>query len=462
MKEMDPGGSGAGRSVIRGQQTPGGRTRILRRPRTWIRDAVFLEIFPRAFAPEGTLEAISRRLKAVGELGINALCLMPVHPIGRKGRRGSCGSPYAVRNHFEVHPELGTKEDLRALVGAAHRLRMRVILDFVLGQAAADHVELAHHPEWLLTDGRGEPLRPAPGCSDVVCWNLGHPALREYLISAMISWLREADVDGFRLFLEGNVPGDFLAEIRHRLDQEKPGVSLLGWGVEDSHGFADLDALQDRRLHRILCEIRAGRIPASALVEALAAEEKPRGKRPLPIRYLESHEEKRAADTFGLDALEAYATLLFTSGGVPMLYNGQIEGDTERPSLFEKHTIAQEPLHPLFPKLYRKLIRARRENRVFGVGKFVPLPNSLPRYVASFARLSPRQAAVVVVNLREKKSEIRVEIPGPLRAGREDWMFADLEWQKLRIFRKPELFLELGPYEALIFSGEAGEQKRGT
>jgi cyclomaltodextrinase len=433
---------------------PGVGKRRARKGPDWLKKAIVIEIFPRAFSPEGTLEGIRQRLRDLASVGVDALCLMPIHPIGRKGRKGSCGSPYAVRNHFEIHPELGSKEDLRRLIADAHRLRLRVILDFIATRAANDHVELAVHRDWYVRDEKGEPVREIPGWTDVVCLDLGNPEVREYLLSAMLYWVREFDVDGFRCEAAGRAPLGFWEEARRLLDAERRDLCLLAEWSDPGLHLSAFDATYDWRFHRTLLDVRAGRQPASAVVEGLAAEERrfPRGA--VRLRFLESHDEKRAADAFGLDALEAYVTLLFTVGGVPVLYNGQLEGDDVRPSLFEKHVVAQEPLNPFVPKLYRRLIRLRKENPVFANGRLIPLPNSLPRYVVSFARFARRQVAVVVVNLRDRKSEVIVEFPESVRRGREDWLFADLGWQKLRMFRKPQLFLEVGPYEACAYVGE--------
>ena len=54
------------------------------------------------------------------ELGAVILWLMPVQLIGEKNRKGTLGSPYAVKDYYAVEPDLGTLDDLRHFVGAAH------------------------------------------------------------------------------------------------------------------------------------------------------------------------------------------------------------------------------------------------------------------------------------------------------------------------------------------------------
>ncbi len=73
---------------------------------------------------------------------------MPIHPIGVKNRKGSLGSPYAVRDYLAVNPEFGTLEDLKHFVATAHGLGMHVILDWVANHTAWDNPLVTQHPDW--------------------------------------------------------------------------------------------------------------------------------------------------------------------------------------------------------------------------------------------------------------------------------------------------------------------------
>src|SRR3546814_11973632 len=81
---------------------------------------------------------------------------MPVHPIGEKNRKGSLGSPYAVKDYYGVNPEFGTLDDLKAFVAEAHRLGLHVNLDWVANHTAGDNPLVKQHPDWYERDGKGE------------------------------------------------------------------------------------------------------------------------------------------------------------------------------------------------------------------------------------------------------------------------------------------------------------------
>jgi starch synthase (maltosyl-transferring) len=137
------------------------------------RFSAWYELFPRSAAPDpdrhGTLADVEGLLPYVEKLGFDVLYLPPIHPIGRTNRKGrdgrpvaeagDPGSPWAIGaaegGHTAVHPELGTIEDLRSLVGAARQRGIEVALDLAF-QASPDHPWVSEHPEWFRRDPDGE------------------------------------------------------------------------------------------------------------------------------------------------------------------------------------------------------------------------------------------------------------------------------------------------------------------
>ena len=70
----------------------------------------------------GTFAAVERDLPRLKALGVDAIWLMPIHPIGTEKRKGSLGSPYAIADYRAVNPEFGTMDDFTHLCDAAHAL----------------------------------------------------------------------------------------------------------------------------------------------------------------------------------------------------------------------------------------------------------------------------------------------------------------------------------------------------
>ena len=102
----------------------------------WSYPAVIYELNVRQLTPEGTFAAAEKHLPRLRELGIDAVWLMPIHPIGETNRKGTLGSYYAVRDYCGVNPEFGTMADFDRFVSTAHGLGLKVLLDWVANHTA--------------------------------------------------------------------------------------------------------------------------------------------------------------------------------------------------------------------------------------------------------------------------------------------------------------------------------------
>ena len=134
--------------------------------RTRARFGAWYEIMPRSQGAEpgrhGTFRDCVARLPDIAAMGFDVLYLTPIHPIGRKNRKGrnnsltaapgDPGSPYAIGGaeggHDAVHPELGSLSDFRELVAAARDHDLEIALDFAV-QCSPDHPWLSEHPHWF-------------------------------------------------------------------------------------------------------------------------------------------------------------------------------------------------------------------------------------------------------------------------------------------------------------------------
>src|SRR5260370_875871 len=130
--------------------------------RAWVRDSVIYQIFPRAFSAEGNFNGITAQLDRLKELGVTIIWLMPIHPIGQEKKKGTIGSPYAVRDYYGINPDYGTKEDLKKLISESHRRGLKMIIDIVANHTAWDSV-LMKHPDWYKHDASCKITYPKPG-----------------------------------------------------------------------------------------------------------------------------------------------------------------------------------------------------------------------------------------------------------------------------------------------------------
>jgi starch synthase (maltosyl-transferring) len=128
--------------------------------------SAWYELFPRSQSGRadrhGTFDDVIRRLPYVRDLGFDVLYFPPIHPIGRKNRKGrnnsltaqpgDPGSPYAIGSqeggHDAIHPELGSFDDFSRLIKAAAEHGLEIALDFAI-QCSPDHPWIREHPEWF-------------------------------------------------------------------------------------------------------------------------------------------------------------------------------------------------------------------------------------------------------------------------------------------------------------------------
>src|ERR1051325_10666012 len=306
----------------------------------WLREGVIDEIFPRNFSVQGSFNGITTRLDELKDLGVNIVWLMPIHPLGEKMRKGTLGSPYAVRDYYAINPDYGTEADFQRLVSEAHKRGMKVIIDVVANHTAWDSVLMAH-PEFYKHDGSGKIIPPEKDWTDVAGLNYDNPKLREYMIAMLKHWIDPGtfDVDGFRCDVAFAVPTSFWEEAHAELIKVKPDIMLLAEASKPDLMVKAFDADYSWPLLGTLNDVLLEGAPASEFKRSWeqTRQQFPRGS--LHLRMSDNHDEPRAVARFGLRGALAASALMFTLDGVPLLYNGMEVGDATEsgaPALFEK------------------------------------------------------------------------------------------------------------------------------
>ncbi len=128
--------------------------------------STWYEFFPRSTAREegkhGNFQTAAKILPRVAEMGFDVVYLPPIHPIGKKHRKGlnnalsanpgDPGSCWAIGSdeggHKDIHPELGTMKDFQDFVWKAGELDIEIALDIAF-QCAPDHPYVKEHPQWF-------------------------------------------------------------------------------------------------------------------------------------------------------------------------------------------------------------------------------------------------------------------------------------------------------------------------
>jgi hypothetical protein len=311
-----------------------------------------------------------------------------------------CGSPFAITG-YDVHLDFGGDAALGRLRGRLARRGQRLLLDFIPNHVALDHPWVQTHPEFFI-GGVPEDLRRDPesyvalptagrerifahgrdpyfpAWKDTLQLNYRHAGLR----AAMTAELeRVADrCDGVRcdmaMLLEpdviarvwgdranptdGSAPvdGPFWPAAIARVQQQHPGFLFIAevyWDLEWRLQQAGFDFTYDKRLYD---RLRAGQ--AGPVRDHLAADPAFRDR---SLRFLENHDEPRAASVFPPERHRAAAVLAFLSPGGRLFHDGQLEGRRAHASIHLARRRV-EPVDEAWRGFYDRLLACLRRPEV--------------------------------------------------------------------------------------------------
>lgn len=324
------------------------RPQVCKRHPEWAYGAVIYELNVRQFSPEGTFAAVRTQLPRLRELGVDILWLMPIYPIGEKRRKGSLGSYYSIRDYRAVNPEFGTFDEFRGLVEAIHAEGMRVILDWVPNHTSRDAVWVTDHPDWYKRDAETGEIATPYDWTDTAQLDYDNPEMRRGMTEAMLFWLRETAIDGFRVDMAMLEPIGFwdtcVPELEAFMEAQSRGLFMLAEAEGPEFHRVAFDTTYSWEVHHLMADVAQGRMqaPAAALRERLAREAAAYPTDALRMRFTSNHDENSwngsEFQRFGA-AARMMAALTYLLPGMPLVYNGQEAGSERQLAFFDKDCI---------------------------------------------------------------------------------------------------------------------------
>jgi glycosidase len=178
----------------------------------------------------GDFQGIMDKLDYIQEMGFTAIWLTPIvknEPMGYHG--------YWTEDFYDVDEHFGTLEEFKSLVQEAHKRDIKVILDLVVNHTGYQHPWL-NDPEkqdWFHED---KPILNWDNQENVENGRLAglpdlaqeNPEAREYLLEMATWWIKETDIDGYRLDTVKHVPKDFWEEFAKEVKGVKKDFFLIG------------------------------------------------------------------------------------------------------------------------------------------------------------------------------------------------------------------------------------------
>jgi WD40 repeat protein/GTPase SAR1 family protein len=352
------------------------------------------------------------------------------------------GSPFAVRE-YTVDPLLGDDEALAFLRTRLHARGLRLMLDFVPNHTALDHPWAVEHPEYYVAAlpdpaaGKDERV-PAHGRDpyheawpDTLQLNYRHAGLRAAMREELLRVAARCDgvrcdmamlqlPDVFRdawgdrsIPHDGTPPTDepfwpgAIAAVRH-VHPDTVFLAEVYWDREWELQQQGFDWTYDKRLYDRLRAQDVHGVRAHLGADA--------GFQRRLVRFLENHDEARAATAFPPEVHRPAAVLTYLVPGVGLFHEGQLEGRRVRTSIHLNRR-QDEPVDGELGPFYRALLECMRrpevrggEWRMLGCRAAAPGNESWHNFIAWVWQGEGRRL-LVVVNYAGTRGQCRVELP---------------------------------------------------
>jgi hypothetical protein len=296
------------------------------------------------------------------------------------------GSGFAIAD-YTVHDQLGGDDALLRLRERLHKRGLRLMLDFVPNHTALDHVWVEQHPEYYIhataIDLEREPRNYTwvrrkqgdlflahgrdpyfPGWPDTLQLDYSNPATQEAMIGELCRIAGQCD--GVRCDMAMLVLPEvfertwqrraqlFWPKATRQVREKHPDFCFMAevyWDLEWTMQQQGFDYAYDKRLYDRLREAHA-RPVQEHLQAGLDYQNR-------LARFLENHDEPRAAAVFPPGVHEAAAVITFLSPGLRFFHQGQFQGRRKRIS---PHLVRgpAEPIDQNLEHFYRRLLAVLR------------------------------------------------------------------------------------------------------
>ena len=402
-----------------------------------IKDGVIYEANIRQYSESGKFQDFTKDIYKLKDLGVKIIWLMPIHPISKTNRKGTLGSYYSISDYKAVNPEFGNKDDLDELIKEAHKHDMLVILDWVANHTGWDHKWIENKPDYYTKNENGEitdPINPSTGESwgwtDVADLNFDNMEMQNEMIEAMEYWVKEHEIDGYRLDAAHSCPASFWKKSIKRLKKIKNVLMLAESDGYHTGGF-ELIELFDMSYnwsgHHVLNRIYKKENNSEDLKININRNLNDYSSKHVLMNFTSNHDENTWAgtvfDRYG-DGAKTFAALTYFLPGIPLIYNGQEYGLNKRLEFFEKDYITKKQTD--FYEFYSNLNSLKKENNLLDIDseiKFEIIETNNKNLIC-YKRTKNNDSMYFVANLSEESQEINTEFSETLKSLNSDKMIS--------------------------------------
>ncbi|WP_141993127.1 glycoside hydrolase family 13 protein [Bacillus sp. B4EP4a] len=407
----------------------------------WVKDTIWYQIFPERFAngnpendPEGVIpwgseepaldnffggdfEGIIEHLDYLENLGINGIYFTPIF-------HAYSNHKYDTIDYRSIDPQFGTKETLKTLITECHKRNIRVMLDAVFNhsgyyfppfQDLLEKGEKSKYKDWFhphsfpLKGGERPNYETFGFFESMPKLNTANPEVKEYLLEVSTYWIKEFDIDAWRLDVANEVDQPFWREFRTTVKNIKPDLYILGEIWHDSMPWLrgdQFDAVMNYPFtNQVFRLVASQTINAREFTEEMTAiyHSYPTNVFDVTFNLLGSHDTPRIFTDCGEDLARTKLihAILLTFNGSPCIYYGDeigLTGDMD-PGC-RKCMIWEEEKHntELFNEI-KTLILLRKEERLLANdGKFKFLDTAGNENIVAYQKYNGERSVVILIN----------------------------------------------------------------
>lgn len=412
----------------------------------WAKNKVVYQIFPSRFAtdkyiPEevwyqapigheadlkGSLRGIIDHLQYIKELGADILYMTPIFS-------SNSSHKYNIEDYYSIDPSFGTREDLKELVSKAHGLGMYVILDGVFNHTAVDFFafkdirekkEKSKYLNWYYIEdfplvmewGKKPNYKTFSYAAFMPKLNLQNKETADYVIDVASYWIKECDIDGWRLDVADEIHHAFWKRFRREMKAVKKDVMIVGeiWHFAGDFLEGDeWDSIMNYQFyHAVQDFIVSEKLSVSSFVGRLNFMKGNLNKslEGYLWNFIDSHDTARFSHSVGnnIKKQKLAAALQILLPGMPMIYYGDEaalgggpDPDCRRGMLWDEGRRNEEVF-----RYYQTLIRIRHEYTALTEGDIVKQYADDEKGLLYMERQWEDQRIVVIFHMQQGKVEL--------------------------------------------------------
>ena len=453
------------------------------KPPKWVENTIWYQIFPERFAngdptlnPKGTVEweqqeptptiyyggdfkGVIDHIDYLVNLGITGIYFTPIF-------KAFSNHKYDTIDYMEIDPQFGTKETFKQLVEECHKQGIKVMLDAVFNhsgyyfapfQDVLKNGEKSIYKNWFHIHDFPIQTKPIPNYDSFAFeasmpkLNTENPEVKEYLLNVGRYWIKEFNIDGWRLDVANEVDHQFWREFRKEMKKIKPDIYILGEIWHDAMPWLRGDQFDsvmnypytDNAL-RFFAKNETGAIE---FIETLQKylHMYPRNINHILFNLLGSHDTPRIMNiaNFNKEKVKLLFAFLLSTPGTPCIYYGDEIGMTgEQDPGCRKCMVWDEDRQDLEMLAFtKKLIQLRKQYPLLGNdGEFILFDaNNTSNHVSYIKRNEQEQLLVVFNN-----NDTMQDIPIPLNL--KDKTIIDLWNEKEFAAHTNKISVQLAPY----------------